>query len=77
MRKNLTPAQKAARTRAAREGLKNRYGVDTYNVVRSLQRGESTVRAAVSAGVWPETAAAIKANLTRGTYDNFVGDCNF
>lgn len=67
---------KAARTARARREFRNRYGNDTYNVVRWLVKGKTSGEVATRTGVSVGSVAAIRANLTRGTYDEVLTGCN-
>jgi trans-aconitate methyltransferase len=63
----------AVNTRRARTNFLKRYGQETYDVVRDLVKGQTRVVD------WIPTSslAAYKANLTRGTYDDFLRGCQF
>jgi len=71
-------ARKAVATRRARNTFEKKYGVDTYDVVSSLCAGHSTDRI-IQNMPWlgSKTIGAYAANLTRGTYDAYLGGCNF
>jgi len=61
-------AKKAVRTRKAREAFREAFGVDVYLVVEGLLDGVSTKDIAKIMGASVGSIAAIKANLTRGSY---------
>jgi hypothetical protein len=73
----MTRAQKAARTRKARKELKETYGAKTATVLRGLEQGHNDLTIMWSASIDDFQLAAYKANLTRGTYDHLLFDCNF
>lgn len=75
--KKLTPAQKAARTRRARDLFCDTYGIQTFDVVEMLARGKSTQEVSDMLWISVPSAAAYAANFTRGTYSRFLKDCNF
>lgn len=64
----MSPAKKANRTRQMRRALEKRYGLATADVVMAALGYKDH-----SAWVRMGKRAAIKANLTRGTYSNIVG----
>lgn len=61
--KKSVAARKAATTKARRNQLRATYGENTYLAVRAFLRGEPTLN---------RSDSAVKANLTRGTYDRFL-----
>ena len=70
-----SPAKRAVRTRQARDRLFHKYGCMTYDVLQALARGKDPTDLLWS--LTYESLAAYKANLTRGTYDDLLNDCNF
>ena len=77
MTKQQKVARKAVKTRNARNLFKQQFGRQTYEVVFALRLGvdDATIRehTHISAG----SLAAVKANLSRGTYDVCLSGCNF
>lgn len=71
----MTPAKKAALTRAGRKELRDAYGNMTYDVLSALlhENLDPVDNFYYTSG----TVAAIKAHLTRGTYDWVLNSCNF
>jgi len=72
----MTPQQKSARTRTARQNFLKRYGETTYQVVSNLVTGREASHE-VPWEVSDESIAAIHANFTRGTYKTYTRNCNF
>jgi hypothetical protein len=72
----LSTAQRAVRTRKARQDFVKKYGQDSFNVVCILENGGSTLDAELRAVLPRTTVAAIAANLTRGTYNYALANCN-
>lgn len=70
-------AKRANVTRAARKAFLSRYGCDTYDVVKLTLKGQTTEQILTTTMLWRTTVAAIRANLTRGTYDTYLKNCNF
>lgn len=70
-------ARKAAATRRARVNFTDRFGPDTFDTVAMLMSGDTTHEVSNSLGLEMRSVAAIAANLTRGTYDEWVDGCNF
>ena len=77
---------KSSNTRSNRRAFAQRYGDGTAQVVRYLTRGWDSETVAQVTGYSVPTIAAVRANLTRGTYAPFVrgnvtrgftGSCNF
>lgn len=64
--KTLTPAQKAARTRAARRAFIERFGVSTFEALTAICHGRTASFTSTA------SMAAYRANLTRGAYSEFV-----
>jgi DNA-binding NarL/FixJ family response regulator len=54
--------------RNARRSFRTQYSTNTFKVVELLSRGLSTAEVASRLGLTTRTVAAVKANLTRGTY---------
>lgn len=64
--RTLSPAQKAARTRQARKQFTERFGSQSLVVLSNLLRNKEV------SFLDSRSLAAYKANLTRGTYGEFV-----
>jgi hypothetical protein len=62
---------------AARTAFRNKYGDVTYCVVNLLSRGYSKTAVAKITGLPDSSVAAYAANLTRGTYDSVLTQCDF
>ena len=58
--------------RNARRSFRTRYGSDRFRIVELLVTGLSSAVVATRLNVSVGTVAAVKANLTRGTYGPFV-----
>lgn len=58
-------AKKAAKTVARRRAFINRFGQESFNAVVAIVNGRYT-------GFNKNSLAAYKANLTRGTYSDFI-----
>lgn len=73
----MTSAQKATKTRKARQAFRNHYGDESYNVVKRIVQGERTET--IERNTWTPMVSidAYRANVTRGTYDHLLADCNF
>ena len=76
----------SSNTRSNRRAFAQRYGDGTAQVVRYLTRGWTSEQVSVATGYSVSTIAAVRANLTRGTYApyvrgtvsrGFTGSCNF
>lgn len=72
--------------RTARREFTKQYGSETNQVVRSIARGWDSNHIADSLDLSVMTVAAVRANLTRGSYTPFIngtravgfeGTCNF
>ena len=74
--KRSKAARKATLTRKSRQLLTEKYGEVTYEQVMLLSKGFSAEEVADKTSDSTTSVAAVKANLTRGTYA-WVGDCNF
>jgi len=73
----LTPHQKAARTRAARQAFMQAYGETTFNIVRRVIAGQSSSQIATALGVSRTSVITTVGNYTRGIYANHVNECRF
>lgn len=58
--------------RNARRAFRKQYGSDRFRIVELLVSGLSSTQVAGKLDVSVGTVAAVKANLTRGTYDPYV-----
>jgi DNA-binding NarL/FixJ family response regulator len=58
--------------RSARRSFRTRFGADRFTVVELLSRGLTSKEVATRLNVSTMSVAAIKANLTRGTYEPLV-----
>jgi hypothetical protein len=75
----MTSAQKAVKTKAARKAFRDQYGDESYEVVSRIVRGEKTGEIydyAPHYVPW-DSISSYRANVTRGTYDHVLADCNF
>ena len=70
-------ARKAVRTTQARRAFRERYGQTVYEVVFAVRLGVDSQTIRDNTGVSAGQLAAIRANLTRGTYDAWLKGCNF
>lgn len=81
MTKKLTKAQlsaqKAAKTRRARNDLLAVYGCDTYDVLELMSKGKSNVEVELLTSIPMPSVAAYRANFVRHCYDWVLKDCNF
>lgn len=69
-------AKKAVRTRKARQAFKQAFGEVVYLTVDGLVNGLTTKDIAGIMNTSVGSIAAIKANLTRGTYNAAMKNCN-
>ena len=81
-----TPQQRAGFTNRARNAFRTTFGWRTTDVVRMLENGDPTNEIEEYLGESTGSIAAFKANVTRGTYDEFwhqngdlffLEDCNW
>lgn len=72
----MSPAKKAVKTRKARKEFMARYGYTIFQAVSCLCKGQDSFSVASALNITLESVAAIKANLTRGTYDSALRGCN-
>jgi hypothetical protein len=68
-------AKKAVHTRQARDTFRKAYSPDTYVIIEGLHAGLGVKDIAKITGHSIGSIAAIKANLTRGTYDKLLKGC--
>jgi hypothetical protein len=72
-RKRRNAAAKAVKTRKARTAFMTKYGFATYMVAAATVSGKKKMMPSID----KMSIAAVKANITRGTYDKYLPDCNF
>lgn len=74
----MSPAQKAVRTRNARQALMEQYGETTFFVLRDMLKNKMDDEDVCDYNLITDTQlAAYKAHLTMGTYDYALRFCNF
>jgi len=66
-----------ASTTAARAAFRVQYGHESYEVIRLMCEGYSKPAIEDITGVPSLSLDAYQANLTRGTYDHVLDECNF
>ena len=76
-KKTVLAGYKSWITRRAREAFLTRYGAESYHAIMLLSRGRTTEEVGEELGVENMVVGAWKANLTRGTYDKYLKNCNF
>lgn len=69
--KKIVAAKKASLVRKARSEFRKTHGDHVYNMVWNILTGGRR------GYVFTSSAPAIKAHITRGTYDRFLVNCNF
>ena len=65
-------ARKAVKTRQARREFTEKYNAETLSIVRLVARGLSSSQVAERLSVSAGRVAAVRANLSRGTYRPFA-----